>query len=1078
MPFDGFISYSHAADGRLAPAVQRGLHRLARPWHRRRALWIFRDQTGLAVTPGLWSSIQTALDGSRYFVLLASPEAARSTWVNREIEHWVATKSPDLILPVVTDGEWGWDPDSRDFTVDSTAVPAALRGLFTEEPLILDLRWARDDLHLSLQHARFRDAIAQLAAPMHGVSKDELEGEDVRQHRRARRMWSAAATLLLVLTLVASVTGVLAVRYADRANAAAADARRQELVASEQRGSAERATQESQRQQTIAQEQEARARLAAAETRRQQQLTREQQELAREAAEDAREQQANAGRQEANAQRQQQLADRATARAARQEQLAEQHRELARQAGAERRRQERIAREQQELARKATEEARRQREAAALQQRIAINRRLMTRSRTMIEDDPKKALMVGVAAASIHSDAQTREQLSHLVMSTHHAGTLSDVINAASVSPQVLVTSDAAGTVSLWNTTRPAKPVRLGWFPAAGAGVQSLTAGPDGLTLAVVDGLSTATLYDVSKPARPTPIAVLPDAAGTTAVTFSPDGHTVATGNRAKNTTLWEVSGATAPLVRGTLPGVQTLTFSPDGKTAVTSGSTVAAWDVSDPAGPVRLAPMSPLLGDVEGAAVTFHPKLPLVAVQERSDYVTLWDLKNPAKPKRDRTETTVNSIETDFRRMAFSPDGTMLAFGDSDGTTLLYALTDAYPWLSSRTAVLNGRDGGVHSMAFSRDGRTLVTSGDRGEATLWNSRAAFATDAIADLTNPNPVNPAGLAFRPDGRSLVAADYPTGTIVPWDVVDPARPVRRDPVPLGIGKVEGMTLSPDGRTMAVIGTDKAVTLLDVTRAQPVRLATIGQDALTKSMTFSEDGKTLAVGRFDRTATLYDVADPARPLPLISFTFEETLWSIAFTADAKFMAVSEGDRVSLWDMDNRAAPVQLSTLPQQGYSSSVIAFSPDGRTLVASRGHIPELWDVADPTRPHRLATLPGNRLSVQQMAFSPDGRILTIAGRDDVMMAWDLIDLNTPVRFATFKSSELQTLHLAVSPDGRTLAAGGALIGRRQTITLWDYSVPKALRADPTAHACTVTGRGLNAEEWTRYVPELRYRATC
>jgi hypothetical protein len=36
MTFDGFISYSHAADGRLAPAVQRGLHRLAKPWHVRR----------------------------------------------------------------------------------------------------------------------------------------------------------------------------------------------------------------------------------------------------------------------------------------------------------------------------------------------------------------------------------------------------------------------------------------------------------------------------------------------------------------------------------------------------------------------------------------------------------------------------------------------------------------------------------------------------------------------------------------------------------------------------------------------------------------------------------------------------------------------------------------------------------------------------------------------------------------------------------------------------------------------------------------------------------------------------------
>src|SRR5688572_25817950 len=145
MTFNGFISYSHAADGRLAPAVQHGLHRLARPWHQRRALWVFRDQTGLSVTPALWSSIQDALDNSEYFVLLASPEAARSQWVNREITHWLDTKSVSRILPVVTDGVWQWDPSRGDFSDDSTAVPASLRGVFAEEPLYLDLRWARDD---------------------------------------------------------------------------------------------------------------------------------------------------------------------------------------------------------------------------------------------------------------------------------------------------------------------------------------------------------------------------------------------------------------------------------------------------------------------------------------------------------------------------------------------------------------------------------------------------------------------------------------------------------------------------------------------------------------------------------------------------------------------------------------------------------------------------------------------------------------------------------------------------------------------------------------------------------------------
>ena len=89
--YDGFISYSHAVDGRLAPALQRGLHRFAKPWYRLRALRVFRDETSLSATPELWPSIVEALDGSRWLILLASPEAAESPWVNDEVAHWCAT---------------------------------------------------------------------------------------------------------------------------------------------------------------------------------------------------------------------------------------------------------------------------------------------------------------------------------------------------------------------------------------------------------------------------------------------------------------------------------------------------------------------------------------------------------------------------------------------------------------------------------------------------------------------------------------------------------------------------------------------------------------------------------------------------------------------------------------------------------------------------------------------------------------------------------------------------------------------------------------------------------------------------
>src|SRR5687767_1609322 len=103
--YAAFISYSHAADGKLAPALQRGLHSFARPWFRLRALRVFRDEASLSANPGLWSSIEGALAKSEFFILLASPEAARSPWVGREAAYWVQHKSPETFLIVLTDGE-------------------------------------------------------------------------------------------------------------------------------------------------------------------------------------------------------------------------------------------------------------------------------------------------------------------------------------------------------------------------------------------------------------------------------------------------------------------------------------------------------------------------------------------------------------------------------------------------------------------------------------------------------------------------------------------------------------------------------------------------------------------------------------------------------------------------------------------------------------------------------------------------------------------------------------------------------------------------------------------------------------
>jgi len=220
--YDAFISYSRALDGRLAPALQSALHRFTKPWYRLRALRVFRDDASLSANPGLWPSIEQALASSRFFILLASPEAARSRWVAQEAGYWCRHKPVSNFLLALTNGELLWDEAAGDFDwTRTTALPPSLKGVLHDEPRYIDLRWARHQEHLSLDDPRFRDGVADLSAPLHGRAKDELFGEDVRQHRRTVRLARSAIASLATLALLASTAAFIAV---DRGNQARKEA--------------------------------------------------------------------------------------------------------------------------------------------------------------------------------------------------------------------------------------------------------------------------------------------------------------------------------------------------------------------------------------------------------------------------------------------------------------------------------------------------------------------------------------------------------------------------------------------------------------------------------------------------------------------------------------------------------------------------------------------------------------------------------------------------------------------------------------------------------------------------------------
>ncbi len=217
--YDAFISYSHAQDKPIAAALQSVVQTLGKPWYRRRALRIFRDDTSLSAAPELWPAIEQALAGSRYLILIASPEAAVSPWVDREVAYWLEHKGIGTLLLAVTDGDLIWDAAAADFVRrQDTPLPPALVGRFASEPKWVDLRPYRNQP--TSDDPKFIELGADFAAAIHGTPKEDLLSQEVRQQRRALMLaWSAVGSLL-VFAGAAAWQWQAAVAQRDRAEAA------------------------------------------------------------------------------------------------------------------------------------------------------------------------------------------------------------------------------------------------------------------------------------------------------------------------------------------------------------------------------------------------------------------------------------------------------------------------------------------------------------------------------------------------------------------------------------------------------------------------------------------------------------------------------------------------------------------------------------------------------------------------------------------------------------------------------------------------------------------------------------------
>ena len=508
-------------------------------------------------------------------------------------------------------------------------------------------------------------------------------------------------------------------------------------------------------------------------------------------------------------------------------------------------------------------------------------------------------------------------------------------------------------------------------------------------------------------------------------IKFSPDGkHLVVVDSIG----IWIYdahTGEDLTVLTGSNTIVRSIVFSRDGKTLMSSGedSIVRLWDVNTGKlkhelkghqSFVRRVVLSP-----DGKTlVSAGYSIPSGDVTIRGGTIRLWN------PSTGQLKHILTGHEGSPSNVAFSPDGKTLVSSEDWPDPIIF-LWDTNTGKLRHT--LTGHNGRIVDVRFSPDGKTLVSNQD-GILYLWDVNTGQLKHT---LTGHNgKIN--NVVFSPNGKTLASGDR-NGTIQLWN------PNTGTSIRTLTGHksfVSAVKFSPDGNMLVSFSGENTIYLWNPNTGKLKHTLT-GHDGAVDSVAFSPDGNTLVSHSWGDTVRLWNPNTGANIRTFMVYKRGSNVVS-AFSPDGNTIAGISDARIYLWDANTGT---HKRTFEKRHRSVQAIAFSPDGNTIVSSgygglSDHQPLLWDANTGKLKQKLSGEFGRYLigkkGFSNLIFSPDGN--TIFGSDGHVYLWDV---NTGEVKQQLTGHKYRIRDIALSPDGSTIVGGGT-----SDIRLWNAKTGK------------------------------------